>query len=95
MSITFEWDDNKNEANKRKHGISFEQAIDAYLDPFAITFPDDRHVEDRMRLIGSMDDNGINVLLVVYIAKSDDLVRFISARHATQKERKAYESRTF
>lgn len=94
--MTFEWDDGKNESNKKKHGISFEQAIDAYLDPFAIVFPDESHSEERMRLIGSLDEQGRRLLLVVFIEKqSGDVVRFISARHATQKERKAYESRTF
>ena len=43
MSITFEWDQNKSEANEEKHGITFEEAKTVFNDPFAITIDDPDH----------------------------------------------------
>jgi hypothetical protein len=37
MGATFEWDPAKNEANRRKHGVSFREAISAFMDPFSVT----------------------------------------------------------
>ena len=54
----FEWDDGKAAANVAKHGVSFEQAREAFKDPFAVEFEDDRrdYGENRYILLGMVGD---------------------------------------
>jgi hypothetical protein len=84
----FEWDKAKAAANLVKHGVSFEQARQAFDDPFAINFADDRedYGEDRLILFGMVQ----NRLLVVAHALRGDKVRIISAREAEPHERRKY-----
>jgi uncharacterized DUF497 family protein len=84
----FEWDDAKAAANLAKHGVSFEQARDAFDDPFAIDFVDDRedYGELRLILIGMVE----NRLLVAAHTMRNDKVRIISAREAEPHERRRY-----
>lgn len=95
MSVTFEWDDDKQRANIAKHGITFDDAIIAYMDPFAVTTLDDTHGEERTDLIGAVDRGGIRLLFVVCVEKSGDVVRIISARPVTALERLTYEKGSF
>lgn len=85
----FEWDSVKNHKNKIKHGITFENAILAFYDPFALYSESDQSSEKREILIGSSQDG---VLFVVFIKKTTTGYRIISARRAKKKERKAYEN---
>ncbi len=94
MATSFEWDENKNRANRRKHGISFELAVRVFADESAIV-RQDRSLdgEERWQAIGSAD-GGFLVLLVAHTmaeAGHDLLIRIISARKATPKERRLYE----
>lgn len=84
----FEWDAEKAAANLDKHNVSFEQAIGAFRDPFALEFVDDRadYGEDRYVLIGMTDER---ILTVVHTMR-DDRIRIISARRAEPHERKRY-----
>ena len=84
----FEWDRAKAAANIAKHGVSFEQAREAFNDPFAIDFLDDRenYGEDRLILFGMV----ANRLLVVAHTLRGDKVRIISAREAEPNERRKY-----
>jgi uncharacterized protein len=84
----FEWDQAKASANLAKHGVSFEQARQAFNDPFAIDFIDDRedYGEDRLILFGMVE----NRLLVVAHTLRGDKVRIISAREAEPSERRKY-----
>jgi uncharacterized DUF497 family protein len=84
----FEWDDAKAGANLAKHGVSFDQARDAFDDPFAIEFVDDRedYGEQRLILMGMVE----NRLLVVAYTMRNDAVRIISAREAEPHERRRY-----
>jgi uncharacterized protein len=84
----FEWDDAKAGANLAKHGVSFDQARDAFDDPFAIEFVDDRedYGEQRLILMGMVEDR----LLVVAYTMRNDAVRIISAREAEPHERRRY-----
>ncbi|MEH1822779.1 MAG: BrnT family toxin [Nostoc sp.] len=84
----FEWDKDKAVVNWQKHGVSFEEAIGAFRDPFAVERVDDRmdYGEERINLIGIY--NGI-ILHVTYTERSD-LIRLISARRATKHERENY-----
>jgi uncharacterized DUF497 family protein len=87
-SDDFEWDKAKAAANLAKHGVSFEQARQAFDDPFAIDFVDDRedYGEDRLILFGMVE----NRLLVVAHSLRGDKVRIISAREAEPRERRKY-----
>ena len=94
MPVCFEWDANKNRSNKAKHGISFDTAVAAFTDPSAIIRPDlEFDGEQRWHTIGRIGA-GILVILVVHtlIGQDDDqLIRIVSARKATPRERRFYE----
>ena len=83
----FEWDDAKNKINKIKHGINFKTAAQIFNDPHRIEEYDTWHSidEDRWKVIGMVDD----VLFVIYI-KRNERTRLISAREATENERRRY-----
>lgn len=88
--MTVEWDDRKAEGNVRKHGVSFEEAVTALMDPLAVTFADDSvQYEERSITIGHSARD--RLLLVVHTERSGGVVRLISARKATAKESRAYE----
>ncbi len=89
--LIFEWDEKKAYQNIKKHGISFEEAVTVFGDPFSITIYDPLHSEgeDRFVILGMSNKNRI---LVVVHTDRDDRIRIISARKATKKERKQYES---
>jgi uncharacterized protein len=90
MGATFEWDPTKDAANRRKHGISFREAISAFMDPLSLTIPDPDHslAEERLLLLG---ENHQGQLLVVSHADREDRIRIISVRKADRRERKEYE----
>ena len=90
MSLRFSWDPAKAAANLRKHGVSFIEASTAFTDPLSITIPDPDHSvgEERFVLVGR---SGRGRLLIVSHAERSDLIRLISARLATRRERKTYE----
>ena len=89
--MRFAWDKNKNQANKRKHGLSFELAARVFLDPGRIERYDDRTPlhEDRWITIGMA---GPAVIVVAYTVREEDgeVIRLISARKANAQEREAY-----
>jgi len=84
----FEWNKDKAVANWQKHGVSFEEAIGVFRDPFAIEIFDDRidYGEERINLIGMY--NGV-ILHITYTERGDR-IRLISARRATKYEREDY-----
>ena len=90
--IKFEWDGKKAESNIRKHGVSFDEAKSVFYDEFAIQFYDDENSqldEDRFLLLGQSIES--RILLVCHCERADgDIIRIISARPATKKERKFY-----
>ena len=77
----------KNLANKRKHKVSFETAVNIFFDDNRITDFDEEHSddEDRWQVIGMVDE----ILFVIYTERSDK-TRIISARRADKKERRRY-----
>jgi hypothetical protein len=88
----FEWDEEKAESNLRKHGISFDDAIEVFYDPYAV-FEQDRVVdgEVRWRTIGR--GSRITVLFISHTVENtgqDEVVRIISARRASRRERMRY-----
>ena len=78
IQITF--DQNKAESNKIKHGVSFDEAKIALLDPNALVREDFDHDEPRFVLLG----------IVYCYVDNDDMIRLISARKATKNEEKQY-----
>ena len=86
--MRFEWDPRKAAANLAKHGVSFEEAATVFGDPLAITIPDPLHSvgESRFVTIGRSS----KALLIVLVHTDRDVVRIISARRATPRERRTY-----
>lgn len=90
--MRFEWDETKNETNKRKHGISFEEAQTAFLDEEAKVIPDPDHSIDEERFILLGLSEKLHLLVVCHcFRESDTVIRIISARKATTNETKQYD----
>lgn len=90
-TLYFEWDPNKNEINKKKHGLSFETAKEVFYDEFAVLFDDPDHSidEDRFLIIGSLRSEQICIVSHCY-RDQENRIRIISARRATKTEQQAY-----
>ena len=89
--ITFVWHNEKARINPQHHdGITFQQATEAFFDPFLVVVDASRSGEVRDAVIGL--DRRWNLLYVVYIERENDIIRIISARKTTGKERESYES---
>lgn len=93
MSMTFEWDDEKNARNIASHGVDFAQAAKIFLGPHVEEY-DDRfdYGETRYVAYGLLD--GIALLAVAYTQRGA-AIRLISARRATRSERRRYEEKIF
>ncbi|MBG9389841.1 BrnT family toxin [Caenimonas aquaedulcis] len=93
MGIRFEWDAAKAASNLRKHGVSFELAMHVFGDPLAFSHQDRiEGGEQRWQTLGRVD--GVLLLLVAHTVWDDEegeVIRIISARQATRKEKRDYE----
>jgi uncharacterized DUF497 family protein len=92
--IRFEWDPKKSASNKRKHGVSFEEASSVFSDENALLLSDSEHsdAEDRFVLLGI--SASLRVLVVCHCYRqSEQEIRIISARKATRNERTQYVQR--
>ncbi len=92
MSYRFKWEEDKAAANIINHdGISFDEASTVFDDPLARIFDDKKHSigERREIIIGHSMNN--RLLLVCFTERPNEIIRIISARLPTKKERKAYE----
>lgn len=89
--MEFEWDENKNEINKKKHGISFEDVESVFSDFSAIIFddPDHSETEERFLIIGMSLRKGICIVSHCY-RNNENIIRIISARKATKNEQLIY-----
>jgi uncharacterized DUF497 family protein len=92
--MVVDWEERKNRANERKHGISFETAAKVFDDPNALTYVD-RVVDDeeRWHALGLVD--GVLILSVVHTIEEqygEEKIRIISARKAIPRERALYEA---
>ena len=90
MSLEFEWDREKAEANRATHGIDFEEALTIFRDPLAQIFDDEEHSEDEPREIIIGHSVKQRLILVCFTVRGTR-IRIISARKATPLERKDYE----
>ena len=96
--LRFEWDERKNLSNQRKHGVSFDEAAQVFRDPMYVSVQD--RVEDgeeRWQTFGLVD--GVLLLMVAHTIKEEsslwEIVRIISARRATARERRRYEEENY
>ena len=92
--MIFAWDENKNQVNRRKHGVSFEAAVRTFEDPTAVSYVEQVvEGEERWHTIGLA--GGIVLLLVVHTVEEEhgeEKIRIISARKASPRERGLYEA---
>lgn len=90
MGYSFEWDSRKDKNNLVKHKVPFEEATSVFGDPLAMNLHDPDHSlgEERFILLGQ---SHVSRLLVVAYVEIGLKTRIISAREATQKERRQYE----
>lgn len=87
-SMSYEWDPNKEKSNYKKHRVKFADAVGVFEDENAITIQDEHKGEDRFITIGR---DFLSRILVVVYAFRDIVIRIISARKASARERKMYE----
>jgi uncharacterized DUF497 family protein len=86
--VKFEWDPVKAARNKRKHGVSFEEAAECFKDPLALIL-DDPQYPDRLILIGASQIR--RLIFTVYVERGPAIIRIVNARRATRNERRNYE----
>ncbi len=91
--MRFEWDKNKNQSNKKKHGLRFEIASLIFQDPFILSVPDNRYsyLEERWQSLGLIQE------ILIYVAHTveedddgEEIIRIISTRAATPSEARRY-----
>ena len=87
--MAYVWDPAKSKANLKKHGVAFADAVIALEDEFALTVSDPE-AQDEDRFVSMGSDPAGRVLVTVYTHR-DDVIRVISARTASNAERKRYE----
>jgi uncharacterized DUF497 family protein len=89
--MNYQWDPAKAEANVKKHGVEFADAVGVLADPTAITIEDPQAEGEQRFLSMGMDVLG-RIIVVAYTYRGDE-VRLISARKASKKELRVYEKR--
>jgi uncharacterized DUF497 family protein len=91
--MRFEWDENKNRQNLRKHDVGFESAVLIFDDRYAYTQRDlSFSEEERWITVGTMEPGSILFVVHTYAeVEGEEIIRVISARRAESHERKAYE----
>jgi hypothetical protein len=91
--IRFQRDERKGLVNRRKHGVSFDEAQSAFYDPLARVMADPEHseAEERFLLLGM--SRRLRILMVCHCYReSEEVIRIISARRATTREAEQYGS---
>lgn len=89
--MRFDWDERKAAGNLSKHGVSFNEAATVLGDSLGWTYPDPKHSKSEQRWITiGLSDAG-RILVVSHTEENAEVIRIISARRATRKERRFYE----
>jgi uncharacterized protein len=89
--LKFSWDARKDRANRRKHGVSFEEALTVFYDENAREFVDPDHSEDEDRFILLGLSCRLRVLVVCHCYReSESVIRIVSARRADRNEEQDY-----
>ena len=92
--MRFEWDERKDRSNQRKHGVAFEEAAEVFVDPLHVSWLDELFsaFEERWVTVGQTTRGvTLTVANLFFDERGDEVVRVISARRATNREREAYE----
>ena len=90
--LRFVWDEKKNRANRRKHGVSFQEAQTAFYDENAKVYADPDHSEDEARFILLGISFRLRVLVICHcFRENDSVIRIISARKADKLEERDYQ----
>ena len=92
--MDFEWDPAKAESNRRKHGVTFAEAVTIFGDPFELMISDPDHSEGEYRFLSLGRSEEGRLLVVSYTEREQNRLRIISARPATPAETSRYESNT-
>ena len=95
MLMRFEWDARKDAANRLKHGVSFELARRVFDDPNHLSIQD-RHEagEERWQTLGLVGPHASILVAHTYGDENgEEIIRIISARKATKRERQIYDER--
>lgn len=90
LQLVFEWDEAKAKANVAKHGVDFEETRTIFNDPWLLTYEDLHHSDHEQRYLSL----GISVsgrLLLAVHTEEREIIRLISCRKATSRERRSYE----
>lgn len=93
MELTFEWDEEKDRTNRRKHGVNFDEAKTVFGDPRSLTIHDAEHSDEEDRYIDIGTSSRGRVIVVSYTERGPN-IRIISCRKATKSERKTYDQAT-
>ncbi|MCL2093601.1 MAG: BrnT family toxin [Treponema sp.] len=91
LDSTFTWEEEKNQLNLEKHGLSFQEAVPVFLDPYFVVVYDEAHSsieETRWKGIGALGDTIL--LSTIFSEVSETELKLISARKATKKEKEDY-----
>jgi uncharacterized protein len=93
MSLHYEWDQNKAVTNLQKHHVDFKEACTVFGNPLARIFDDEVHsLKEQREIIVGHSITG-RLLVIVFTERSKNVVRIISARKATKRERNSYEEK--
>jgi len=93
MNYNFEWDPVKAAGNLKKHGVSFEEATEVFVDPLQLSILDDTcESEERWITLGNTKLRKLRLVVHTFLVYDDQQVciRIISARRATRHEQKQY-----
>jgi hypothetical protein len=85
------WDRRKAALNRRRHRVSFEEAVTVFEDEAALSVPDEAHSQHEARWLTIGRSAGGAILIVAHTAPNGDPGRVISARHASRRERQEYD----
>jgi uncharacterized DUF497 family protein len=92
--LHFEWDERKDRTNRRKHGVSFEEAKTVFSDDRALLIDDPDHSEDEERFVLLGLSSSLRTLVVCHCyRRGGDIIRIITARKADRQERAKYNER--
>jgi uncharacterized DUF497 family protein len=86
----YEWDERKRQINLKKHGLDFQDAWLVYENPEKLTYPVPHAIEDRRMTIANVEI-AERVLTLIYVERNA-VIRIISFRPASRKERRIYET---
>jgi uncharacterized protein len=90
--VNFEWDPSKAKQNRRKHRVSFHEAATVFADPLSATYSDPEHSASEQRFL-TVGMSEVSRVLIVAHSDRDEVIRIISARKATRREREHYEEK--